>query len=669
MKKHTSFIIFVILVIFFNPFNISAAGTLDAAGASSDALAEEISLPVTSVNLYSSGLAQVVQTGRVSGDAVINLDVNPDDINDILKSLVAEDLGGGYVDVISFDSSEPLYAALQDLRINPSGADSLYSFLSKLQGEEVSLITGSGLFSGRIFSVEDGYEGGPDSAVLNLMTSSGLKPVSLSGLRRISFADDSLQQELESALELISGSRVRTRRNVGLSFRGTGDRDVRISYIRKVPLWKTSYRLRLDEKGSTLLEGWAIVQNTGTSDWKDIKLTFTAGSPNAFIMDLATPVYVDRQTISNRPDAPVAAVEYDRAYGSSATAKSYAEAPMRSMAADNLYDYVEEEAYLPAPAPAAVQASGERSGNFYRYEVSKPVTVKAGTSAMVPVIVDTDAGFPVGVYDPAYDLVFKGVMLENDTRAHWSYGPATVLEGRAYAGDTIVPDIIPDADQLVTYAVHGTSEVVKSEGSISQRISAMKIVDGILYRSDIRRKNTEYRINGNEEKLIIIHPKAYGWKMVEGPEVFEENSGEYRFIVGTDHDKVIVTEEYPVSYQYGLENSGLNDIALWIEWKEISASMKSALQRIAELKKDIERIRSEASLNSSSLSRLERDQNRVRENMKVLDKDSDLYIRYSGQLEKQETDIQQLNTRAEALAEELLQAQNRLKDYIASLKL
>ena len=59
---------------------------------------------------------------------------------------------------------------------------------------------------------------------------------------------------------MIARSRIKTVRILKISFKGNGERRVRLNYIRAVPLWKTSYRLVLNEDGIPRLEGWALVQ-------------------------------------------------------------------------------------------------------------------------------------------------------------------------------------------------------------------------------------------------------------------------------------------------------------------------------------------------------------------------------------------------------------------------
>jgi hypothetical protein len=630
-------------------------------------------LPVKAVILYSAGLAQIVHETEVSGDEVLMFPVEHKDVNDILKSLRVEDLDGGRVDSVNFASEDPLNAVLSDMRVNPSGSPGIKRFLSGTQGEQVSVSNPEGQYSGYIFSVEDQKDAeGNIRTILNLMNSDGLMSIDISTLVNLKFSDAALQDELLEALGEIARSRIKSSRLLKISLKGEGKRTVRLSYVRAVPLWKTSYRITIDQDGKSRLEGWALVQNTGGEAWEDVSLSFVAGQPNAFIMDLASPRYVHRETVDIPTAGPLGAVEYDRGVSPSSNAGS----SYKSMASSSLYaesemmdeSYSYEQSYA-APAMES-RATAVRSGNYYRYTVDSPVTVESRSTAMIPIISTENVGSSLGIYDPGSGgLVFKSIRLENDGDAHWAAGPISVSEGRFYAGDALLPDMIPGSERFISYAVHGNLEVQKSVESMPQRILSLKITDGILQRTDKLERESQYTVSGDEKELILIHPKDSGWVLTENPEIDEETPSAYRFTLESWDDPVIVKEEYVVSRNYSLDNLSIYDFSYYLEWGELSSQMKEALQKMSSMKKNVERLKSETSALTAQIGRLERDQNRVRENMKVLDQDSDLFGRYAGQLEKQEEEIQNLNSRVEEKQAAILKADRTLIDYIASVEL
>ena len=668
MNRITATLIFLVTIGL--PAVSAGEGTVDLTPVSGS------SLPVTAVTLYTAGLAQIVHETTVQGNQDLYLPVEHRDMNDILKSLVLEDLGGGSAEAVTFASGDPLASALGDMRINPSGSPALKDFLLRTQGELVTVTTAEGAFTGKIFSVEIQPGEVEPKTVLNLLSNGEIRAINITGLLGLSYDDPVMKDELNRALSLISRSRIKSTRMLKISCIGTGERTVRISYIRAVPLWKTSYRITLDREGIPRLEGWALVQNTGNAPWKDIQLGFVAGSPNAFTMDLSTPRYVHREQVDIASAAPIGATSYDRGYApepapSMAMEKSYRSSmPMalEEEMADEYYGegiYDREEPYVPNPAQS--RARGTRAGNFYRYDVNTPVTVEARSSAMIPILVSQKSGSSLAVYDPSYNLVFKGIRLENTTGAQWAAGPATILEGRYYGGDALLPEMLPESKRLLTYAVHGSVEVIKTTEAEPQKIVSLKMADGILYRTDKILRETLYRIEGKEKELILVHPKGSGWNLVDNPEILEETSGEYRFTLENWDNPVSVKEEYISSRQYNLIGMSIQDYSYYLEWNGLGREMEKALKEMSDLKRETERIHSQISSVNSSITRLERDQNRVRENMRVLESKSDLYKQYEEQLSRQEEEIQSYNSRLNSLQRELQRAQEELKEYIWGL--
>jgi hypothetical protein len=88
-------------------------------------------------------------------------------------------------------------------------------------------------------------------------------------------------------------------RRITISTTGTGERNLYVSYISEVPIWKTTYRIVLPTKPEKkpLLQGWAIVDNTVGEDWDNVELSLVAGAPHSFIQQLSEPYYGRRPVV------------------------------------------------------------------------------------------------------------------------------------------------------------------------------------------------------------------------------------------------------------------------------------------------------------------------------------------------------------------------------------
>src|SRR5215468_11130686 len=270
--------------------------------------AKAASLPVSHVILYSSGVGYFQRSGKVEGDARVDLAFPVQDVNDLLKSLVVRDLGGGQVTTVAYDSHDPVEKTLQSFAINLNGNPSFAAILDQARGEKVevslqqSAAAQPGTLTGAILGTETqkqpaGKDAVADVQVLNLWCAEGLRAVKLSDVQRVRFLNPVLEGEVRKALEALAQGHDAQKKGVSLSFSGKGEREVRVGYVVEAPVWKTSYRLVLNKDGKPFLQGWAIVENPSDEDWQHVGMALVSGRPISFRMDLYDPLYAPRPLV------------------------------------------------------------------------------------------------------------------------------------------------------------------------------------------------------------------------------------------------------------------------------------------------------------------------------------------------------------------------------------
>jgi hypothetical protein len=267
-------------------------------------------LPVKRVVLYKNGVGYFEHSARVRGNQDLGIDFTTGQLNDVLKSLTVVDLGDGRISDIRYNSIAPLDERLRALRLPFGEQISQMEFLSALRGSRIE-VTGKGeTASGRLLSVEQEErktDGNTDSGAVyqvtkfSLITDSGeMKNFELGPGVSVRLADRDLNEEVGRYLNLVGSSRARDLRRMTVSATGNGEREVFVSYISEVPVWKSTYRIILPEKSGEkpLLQGWAIVDNTIGEDWKDVQLSLIAGAPQSFIQNISQPLYARRPEIA-----------------------------------------------------------------------------------------------------------------------------------------------------------------------------------------------------------------------------------------------------------------------------------------------------------------------------------------------------------------------------------
>jgi hypothetical protein len=267
-------------------------------------------LPVRRVVLYKNGVGYFEHLGRVRGSQDVHIDFTSAQLNDVLKSLTVLDLAGGRITGVDYNSEAPLARRLATLRLALGEKPSVSEFLGALRGARLEVRGAGGLaLSGKLLSVERkthfSTNGSTQTDEISLVTDGGeVRTAEITPATSVRIAEKEMQVEVGRYLSLIASSRDQDLRRMTISTAGNGDRNLYVSYISEVPLWKTTYRIVLPTKAEKkpLLQGWAIVDNTVGEDWNDVELSLVAGAPHSFIQELSQ-AYYGRRPVVGLPES------------------------------------------------------------------------------------------------------------------------------------------------------------------------------------------------------------------------------------------------------------------------------------------------------------------------------------------------------------------------------
>src|SRR5262245_50756111 len=299
---------------------VGADKLLGAPEAAKQDVKPAVELPITRVVMFNSGVGYFSRSGEVTDDARVDLSFQEDDINDLLKSMVLEDFNGGRIAAVSYDSREPISRTLESFAINLNGSPTFSGIVSQMRGERVEVVTTPGAanqpgkLSGVIVGVEHQKVAAGnaqlDVEVLNMWCAEGLRAVKLNEVQQLRFSNPVIEAEFRRALDTLALTHDSQKKAVQLHFAGDGKRKVQVGYVVEAPIWKTSYRLLLDEKEKPYLQGWAMVENPTDEDWSNVKMALVSGRPISFKMDLYNPLYINRPTVEPELFASLRPVTY-----------------------------------------------------------------------------------------------------------------------------------------------------------------------------------------------------------------------------------------------------------------------------------------------------------------------------------------------------------------------
>jgi hypothetical protein len=679
-------------------------------------------LPIRQVVLFSSGVAYYQREGQVDGQSRVDLSFPMENINDLLKSMVVEDRGSKQVATVTYDNLKPVELTLKSFAVDLTRNPSMGDLLNQVRGEQVEVLTTvdpraavgqTETVTGLVVGVEKqrqpiGKDQFVDVAQLNMLTKEGLRGLPLSQVQRVRFLKAGLDQEFRKALEVLATGHDKQKKTVSLNFPGEGKRSVKVGYVCESPIWKTSYRLSLTRgkkgeekaKDEVLMQGWAIVENTTDEDWNGVNLGLVSGRPISFQMDLYQPLFVNRPVeqlelfASLRPQTyegdMLAREELERSADKAPAAAfglgglpapaappaptKRAEAAGEARRAMQMLREKSNQDGVAFRKDAATAAAATELGEYFQYSINQPVSLPRQKSALLPIVNEEVKGTRVSIYNEGVHKKFPllGLKFTNSTPLHLTQGPVTVFEDQTYAGDAKIADLQPKETRLLSYAIDLGTEV-DPQFKESEDLLKVRVVKGLVIQELLRKETKTYKIKNRSEHtrtVLVEHPYRPNFKLVQPAKATEQARNVYRFPVTCEPNKpveYVIEEHLPRQAQVAFSNSSDESIRLLIRGNASSDRVKKALEKAMGLREKVSQAAQDVAREQRLLADIERDQNRMRQNMAQVPPSSEAYKKYVKKFDEQEEQIDALRKKINGLNDKRDSCQRELDGYLGSL--
>ncbi|MBX7222180.1 MAG: hypothetical protein K1Y36_19685 [Blastocatellia bacterium] len=658
-------------------------------------------LNINRVILYKHGIGYFERAGSIEGDRAVDLFFRTSEVSDVLKSLTVIDLDGGEIASVSYDSIKPLDELLRDISLSVPDDNSLLGLLPQLKGAQVEIQCGGETLQAMIVGIDQTTSRSADGITttpsITVLTSDGqLQSLSMREIRSITLLEERLRKELEYYLTMHLSSKKKDIKKFTVFTQGQGTRRLQVSYTLPMPVWKATYRIILEPNRESIIQGWAVVDNTQDEDWENVSLSLVSGLPISFIHDLYTARYLPR---------PVVAVQEE-----TSLAPPMMEEPVyrQERATKEIYPGA---AAAPAPAPAAesyattglaqemsfghqakrrtapqgissvnVQTRERAVGDLFQYEITTPVTIKRNQSALVPIVFKKFKGRSVLLYNEQTRArnPLTCVEMENTTELTLEGGPVTVLEGDTYVGEAMLQTMKPEEKRLVPYSVElGVVAEAKME-SRQERTHFVKIVNGTLEACylDVRQKVYVFNNKVKAERTVYIeHPRDLGWELTSTPEPVETTPTYYRFKAKLEPDstaRFTVHEKQERSHYYQLRNITSDELEFYIGQRYVNRQAAETLQKVLELKQQINDLDLDLGRAEVESRDIETDQKRIRENLQSLKEgrgEQELRTRLVEKLLSQEERLEQLQKSISLQRAERITLHEKINSLIADIRM
>jgi hypothetical protein len=686
-------------------------------------------LPIRRVILYSNGVAYVERRGTVTGRAEINLSFKQSQVDDVLKSMVVLDLGQGRIGAVSYNSSAPPAARMADIPFSidaSTGASGgLAGVLSQLQGARVLVVAGARTGTGAILTVEERKEqiDAQKPAVLKhllVLSAEGGELVSfdLSEVRSIKLLDEGTRKDITEFADATASARRRDAKTITVTSDGAGAREMVVSYTIAAPIWKTNYRVVLDNSGKPFFQGWAIVDNVSDEDWENVQLSLVSGTPVSFIQPIQKPFYRYRPVVPMPEDLKLEPQIYEPdgsgvGYGgggpggggamatvtvtagtetlqtsSSATGQTLRQnnfmvdaTVSNNIMTTNAPTITVSDAITSGASGVETAAQGGEVGDLFEYKISQPITVRRDRSALIPIVQVKMDGERTSIYNEGVrrDRPMGGMLLKNTTNLTLEAGAVTVLDGDAYAGEALMERLKPQEQRLVSFALDlGTLVTVRQKQERAPTFF-VRAVAGTFQAHYYQTDQKVYKLTNQTDKARVVyieHPVREGWELSKDtakPASTTQRYHRFRVELGPRATvEIPVTERRALMDTYDISNFTRPQLDFFIAKGYIDARTRDALEKIIDLKVNIASVNGRIRALDAEAEEITKDQERYRENIEALSKTSEaktLIARYIAKADAQETRLEQITKDKKAALDEQTRLQEELTKMVRGLAL
>ncbi len=663
-------------------------------------------LPVRKVVLYKNGVGYFEHARTVNGNQRVAIDFTSSQLNDVLQSLTVLDSRGGMVSAVSYNSTTPIEQQLSTLALGLKDFPATIPVYQALQGQRVE-VTGAGApLAGRLVNIEFRKETDKNGATsedhyfLIVATDAGaLRTAEITDAVSVRMLDASLEKQFDNYLEIVGSAQNQQVRHLTLEDRGQGERQLQVSYISEVPVWKSTYRIVFprEANGNATVQGWAVVDNTIGVDWDNVQLSLVAGAPQSFIQPLSQPLYTQRPTI------PIATVAQN-------APETHEAAETAAVQSEMMNNQLTAPAPMPGAVPPAsfgvagmeglkgrnfagsgagigsgsgggvyrasdVMQQGDVSSNafddFFEYALTQPVTIHKNESAMVPILQQDLPTERVTLWSDKGNSPLRAVWLENNSKLTLDAGSFSIFESGEFAGEGLLDPIHPGEKQLLSYAVNQAVKVHRGEFNETRTLHHVAMHEGVLVETTSEVTENAYTVaNAADEArtVIVEHTRKARAELTSDVKPAETTATAYRFRVAVaPHQSVNlkVSELANISDEVQIGTESDNGDFL-IAMGKYSPALEEKLRPAIEAQTVLSDLNRKLEDNDQKQKSLAADEARDRDNLTAL-KGNDAARRFVDELNQAEDSLQAARKEQADLEKQRDAAQAQLDGIIAKL--
>lgn len=482
-------------------------------------------LPLTRARLYETGVGYFERSGRVEKGA--SLPIPAGQLDDALKTLVVLSGDKSVVAGVGFDSrvSRSMGRALAGLGGDGEARLSYTDLLRSLKGADVVVKAGSVTHQGRLMDVTTPADGEDTECVpvtvpptterpgcqiqrfadaLLLTDHNAMLRLRVDRIDSIAPRDRALGDRFQAALDAMSPRGAQTEQ--ALSVLASAGTDITLGYVAETPVWRSTYRLLLDNDDHGTLQGWALVHNDTDQDWKRVQIELVNGQPDSFLYPLAAPRYAPRELLTPPRDLSTVPQLLDTTVdnlwldgegglglsgigtGGGGTGQGFGAGQGRLGGSHR--SGVESSSLLRmGDLAATASATGVEAEALFLYKLSAKTDLGARSSALLPFVTEQVSATQIAWLDRGGAQARSALRLENDTQQTLPAGTVSVFWAGGFAGETLLDRLKPKESTILEYGLDLDVQADLETKSTRQIPKLVRYGDRGLEEHDVRERD------------------------------------------------------------------------------------------------------------------------------------------------------------------------------------
>ena len=640
----------------------------------------------------------------------LGLDIPLDQVDDVLNSLVVFDDHGG-VGSIELPGRDDAHRAFADVPFAQAMLNSPADMLASLRGEEIA-VAGPAAMTGRIVSAiseplatpggdraKAGAEYAASHTRVTLLTTEGFRQFILEDAASVRLTNPALAARVGAALVAARTQAASSSRHLSLRLGGDAPGRVTVGYVVAAPLWKASYRVVLPAAAGdqARVQGWAVLENQSGQDWKAVDLTLQSGNPVTFHQAIYASYYADR------PEVPVDVIgrvlpdEDERVIAKAqGSLEERANRRMRTAPAP----YMNAEMAPPPPpapslapqaaasavmAPPETQAAATETMLDTTFHIAAPIDLPRGHTASVPILDREMKAEQLDWLQADATRPITALRLTNDSDTSLPPGVLTLYtqdpaSGAAFAGDARLSGLPAGQSRLLGFAEDLRTTATRSLSEQPETLVHITVSQGIVHRTVRHRLATTVELTApahDPRRILVEFARAPDATLSfdGGPtEGVEETARAWRVPVslapGQTRKLAAYTDTMQTEEESLLQDGGGLDetvLAQFTSDATLDASTRARLQPLIALQTTASGRRIALKALTDAQDAAAADEERIRNNLRVVAGPGDLHEKLLAQLANDEMRLNDLRAKIGAAQAGVADAQHALADAVGKL--